>query len=327
MSDQEDRFEAGDPPADQSFHVPAELPVLPLRDTVLFPNSFMPLAVARESSVRLIDEAVTAGRMIAVFTQREASEEDPRQDDLFAIGTASHIHKMFKLPDGSLRIIVQGLARVRLDGIIASRPYLLANVSEAPEELADRDRLEIDALQRNIKVNFQQIVSLSPLMSDDLQTLASNITEPGRAADFIASSLGTISTADEAGSARNARCARPPRQPEPAAHQGTRGARARVEDPVAGPVGGRQEPARLLPARAAQGDSARAGRRRRPVEGRRGTAPEDRCRRAARHRQEGSPARARSTLEDAGRRRRVHGVAHLPRLDRRAAVDRSAPKR
>ncbi len=195
MSDQEDRFEGGDPPADQSFQVPSELPVLPLRDTVLFPNSFMPLAVARESSVRLIDEAVTAGRMIAVFTQREASEEDPRQDDLFAIGTASHIHKMFKLPDGSLRIIVQGLARVRLDGVIASRPYLLANISEAPEELVDRDKLEIDALQRNIKVNFQQIVSLSPLMSDDLQTLASNITEPGRAADFIASSLGTMSTA------------------------------------------------------------------------------------------------------------------------------------
>ncbi len=195
MSDQEDRPDSGDPSAEQSVHIPAELPVLPLRDTVLFPNSFMPLAVARESSVRLIDEAVTAGRMIAVFTQREASEEDPRQDDLFPIGTASHIHKMFKLPDGSLRIIVQGLARVRLDGVIASRPYLLANVSEAPEELADRDRLEIDALQRNIKVNFQQIVSLSPLMSDDLQTLASNITEPGRAADFIASSLGTMSTA------------------------------------------------------------------------------------------------------------------------------------
>ena len=83
MSDQDDRFEAGDPPAEQSFHVPAELPVLPLRDTVLFPNSFMPLAVARESSVRLIDEAVSGGRMIAVFTQREATEDEPRQDDLF----------------------------------------------------------------------------------------------------------------------------------------------------------------------------------------------------------------------------------------------------
>ncbi len=194
MSDRDKPFGADEPSAEQPFHVPAELPVLPLRDTVLFPNSFMPLAVARESSVRLIDEAVSAGRMIAVFTQRDASEEDPRQDDLHPIGTASHIHKMFKLPDGSLRIIVQGLARVRLDGLIASRPYLLANVSEAPERVDDADRLEIDALQRNIKSNFQQIVSLSPLMSDDLQTLASNITEPGRAADFIASSLGSLPT-------------------------------------------------------------------------------------------------------------------------------------
>ena len=194
MSDRDKPFGADEPSAEQPFHVPAELPVLPLRDTVLFPNSFMPLAVARESSVRLIDEAVSAGRMIAVFTQRDASEEDPRQDDLHPIGTASHIHKMFKLPDGSLRIIVQGLARVRLDGLIASRPYLLANVSEAPELVDDADRLEIDALQRNIKSNFQQIVSLSPLMSDDLQTLASNITEPGRAADFIASSLGSLPT-------------------------------------------------------------------------------------------------------------------------------------
>src|SRR3954465_8160412 len=90
--------------------IPPDLPVLPLRDTVLFPNSFMPLAVAREASVRLIDEATTAGRMIAVFTQREASVEEPLQEDLCPVGTATHIHKMFKLPDGSLRLIVQGLA-------------------------------------------------------------------------------------------------------------------------------------------------------------------------------------------------------------------------
>jgi ATP-dependent Lon protease len=177
-----------------AFRLPGELPVLPLRDTVLFPNSFMPLAVARESSVRLIDEAVSSGSLIAVFTQREAGEDEPLQDDLYPIGTASHIHKMFKLPDGSLRIIVQGLARVRLTEILNARPYLRARVEEALEILGDKDRLEIDALQRNIKTNFQQIVSLSPLMSDDLQTLATNIAEPGRLADFIASSLGSIST-------------------------------------------------------------------------------------------------------------------------------------
>ena len=127
----------------------------------------------------------------------------------------------------------------------------------------------------------------------------------------------------QAGSARDARRAHAPRQPEPPAHQGARGARARLEDPVAGAVGGRQEPARLLPARAAEGDPARARRRRRPVQGRRGAAPEDRCRRAARGGEEGSAARARPAVEDAAGRRRVHGVAHLSRLDRRAAVDQA----
>jgi ATP-dependent Lon protease len=102
---------------------------------------------------------------------------------------------MFKLPDGSLRLIVQGLTRLKLEGVVATQPYLRARVSSAPEGTQDADRLEIDALARNIKTNFQQVVSLSPLLSDDLQTLAGNITEPGRLADFIASSLSTISTA------------------------------------------------------------------------------------------------------------------------------------
>jgi ATP-dependent Lon protease len=180
---------------DQPIAVPDELPILPLRDTVLFPNSFMPLAVARESSVRLIDEALSAGKLIGVFTQRDASIEEPLQSDLYRVGTASHIHKMFKLPDGSLRLIVQGLARLTLDDITETRPYLRARVSPAIEALEDHDRLEIDALLRNIKTNFQQVVSLSPLLSDDLQTLAANITEPGRLADFIASSLTTAATA------------------------------------------------------------------------------------------------------------------------------------
>jgi ATP-dependent Lon protease len=195
MSDREnltvDEVSSGDrPPV-----IPPELPVLPLRDTVLFPNSFMPLAVARESSVRLIDEAIVSGKIIGVFTQRDPAIEEPAQDDLYLIGTATHIHKMFKLPDGSLRLIVQGLGRVRLQRLVTVRPYLRALVDPAEEELRDEDRLEIDALQRNIKTNFQQVVSLSPLLSDDLQTLAGNVTDPGRLADFIASSLSTIPTA------------------------------------------------------------------------------------------------------------------------------------
>jgi ATP-dependent Lon protease len=179
---------------DRPLAVPDELPILPLRDTVLFPNSFMPLAVARETSVRLIDEAISGGKLIGVFTQRDAAVEEPQQGDLFTVGTASHIHKMFKLPDGSLRLIVQGLARVTLEAVVETRPYLRARVQPAAEALNEDDRLEIDALLRNIKTNFQQVVSLSPLLSEDLQTLAANIAEPGRLADFIASSLTTIAT-------------------------------------------------------------------------------------------------------------------------------------
>jgi ATP-dependent Lon protease len=196
MSDQLESLKTEDLSlGDRPLSIPSELPVLPLRDTVLFPNSFMPLAVARESSVRLIDDAIANGKLIAVFTQRDAAIEEPTQADLFTVGTATHIHKMFKLPDGSLRLIVQGLARLTLDEVVATQPYLRAKVSAATEGTNDADRLEIDALARNIKTNFQQVVSLSPLLSDDLQTLAVNITEAGRLADFIASSLSTISTA------------------------------------------------------------------------------------------------------------------------------------
>ncbi len=179
---------------ERALSIPPELPVLPLRDTVLFPNSFMPLAVARESSVRLIDDAIGGGKLIAVFTQRDATVEEPGQEDLYPIGTATHIHKMFKLPDGSLRLIVQGLARLRMEQVVSVKPYLRATVIAAVEEIRDEDKLEIDALQRNIKTNFQQVVSLSPLLSDDLQTLALNIADPGKLADFIASSLTTITT-------------------------------------------------------------------------------------------------------------------------------------
>ena len=195
MSDRDDSLVVVDEAStERPLTIPPDLPVLPLRDTVLFPNSFMPLAVAREASVRLIDEATSTGRMIGVFTQREAAVEEPLQDDLYPIGVATHIHKMFKLPDGSLRLIVQGLARVRLDRVVQTRPYLRAAVSAADEVLREEDHLEIDALQRNIKSNFQQVVSLSPLLSDDLQALAANITDPGKLADFIASSLTTIGT-------------------------------------------------------------------------------------------------------------------------------------
>jgi ATP-dependent Lon protease len=180
---------------ERAFTVPPEVPVLPLRDTVLFPNSFMPLAVARESSVALIDDAIANAKVIGVFTQKEPGEEEPGEADLHDVGTLTHIHKMFKLPDGSLRLIVQGLTRLHLDRVTATRPYLRAEVSELPDQVSDADALEVDALERNIRANFAQVVQLSPVLSEDLTALASNISDVARLTDFVASSLSTIGTA------------------------------------------------------------------------------------------------------------------------------------
>lgn len=197
MSDDHDHAVSVEEPGvpEQPVSVPSQLTILPLRDTVLFPNSFMPLAVARESSIRLIEQAIENDKLVGVFTQRDAAVEVPGQEDLFPVGTMTHIHKMFKLADGSLRLIVQGLARVNFDQVQETEPFIRADVSEAEEVVRKEDHLEVDALQRNIKNNFQQVVSLSPLLSDDLQSLAANIPESGKLADFIASSLTTIPTA------------------------------------------------------------------------------------------------------------------------------------
>jgi ATP-dependent Lon protease len=180
---------------ERTYVVPAEVPLLPLRETVLFPHSFMPLAVARESSIKLIDEAIAGDKLIGVVTQRDPAVEEPGQADLYDVGTLTHIHKMFKLPDGSLRLIVQGLLRLRITRVTTAKPYLRAEVSEDVEVSTEAEAVEIDALQRNIRTTFQQIVQLSPVLSEDLVALAANISDPARVSDFIASSLATLSSA------------------------------------------------------------------------------------------------------------------------------------
>jgi ATP-dependent Lon protease len=159
--------------------IPAELPVLPLRDTVLFPNSFMPLAVARESSVRLIDEAIAGGKLIGVFAQRDPALDEPIQADLYEVGTATHIHKMFRLPDGSLRLIVQGLSRIRLDEIVAVKPYLRAAVSAVNDNLKDEDASRSTRCSGTSRATSRRSCRCRRC-SDDLQTLAMNIEEPAR---------------------------------------------------------------------------------------------------------------------------------------------------
>ena len=177
--------------------VGSELAILPLRDTILFPHAILPLAVARESSVALVNEAVKERRVIGVVTQRDPSVDDPVESDLYRIGTLTHIHKMFRFPDGSLRLVVQGVQRFRVLGIVQYKPYVKAQIEILRETIPAEQEIEIRALAQSVQGLFQRVVELSPTLSDELQALAANIQEPARLADFVAGSLTSLATAQK----------------------------------------------------------------------------------------------------------------------------------
>src|ERR1039458_3118311 len=171
------------------------LPVLPVRDTVLFPHAVLPLTVGRESSVQLIN-SLGEDKTIVVVAQREARVDSPQPTDLYGIGTLAVVHKVVKMPNQSLFVFAEGLERVRLADFAQLAPFMRARVTTIPETIPPKDS-EIEALQRNVLTLFQQIVAGSPTLSDELSTVAMNIEEPGRLVDFIASSLPSLSTADK----------------------------------------------------------------------------------------------------------------------------------
>jgi ATP-dependent Lon protease len=171
------------------------LPILPVRDTVLFPHAVLPLTVGRESSVQLIN-SLGDDKTIVVVAQREARVDSPQPTDLYSIGTLAVVHKVVKMPNQSLFVFAEGLERVRLADFAQLTPFMRARVTAIPEMLPPKDS-EIEALQRNVLTLFQQIVAGSPTLSDELSTVAMNIEEPGRLVDFIASSLPSLSTADK----------------------------------------------------------------------------------------------------------------------------------
>jgi ATP-dependent Lon protease len=177
--------------------VPGELAILPLRDTILFPHAILPLAVARESSVALVNDAVKERKVIGVVTQRDPAVDDPVDSDLYRVGTLTHIHKMFKFPDGSLRLVVQGVQRFKLLQVHQYRPFLKASIELLPEPATPEQDVEVRALGQSAQGLFQRVVELSPTLSDELQTLAANIQEPARLADFIAGSLPSLATAQK----------------------------------------------------------------------------------------------------------------------------------
>jgi ATP-dependent Lon protease len=171
------------------------LPVLPVRDTVLFPHAVLPLTVGRESSVQLIN-SLGEDKTIVVVAQREARVDNPQPSDLYAVGTLAVVHKVVKMPNQSLFVFAEGLERVKLAEFGQITPFMRATFTSVPETIPPKTS-EIEALQRNVLTLFQQIVAGSPTLSDELSTVAMNIEEPGRLVDFIASSLPSLSTADK----------------------------------------------------------------------------------------------------------------------------------
>ncbi|HTZ95664.1 MAG TPA: endopeptidase La [Terriglobales bacterium] len=171
------------------------LPILPVRDTVLFPHAVLPLTVGRESSVQLIN-SLGEDKTIVVVAQREARVDAPQPADLYTVGTLAIVHKVVKMPNQSLFVFAEGLERVRLGEFAQLTPFMRAEISTIPESIPPKSS-EVEALQRNVLTLFQQIVAGSPTLSDELSTVAMNIEEPGRLVDFIASSLPSLSTPDK----------------------------------------------------------------------------------------------------------------------------------
>jgi ATP-dependent Lon protease len=171
--------------------MPDVVGILPLRGTVLFPQAVVPLGAGRASSLRLIEEALQGGRQVGAVTQKDPKEDSPRAEGLHPVGTITLIHKALKQPDGTMRLVAQGVARFRLVEIVQTEPYLKARIEpiDEPDTAAD---LELEALVRSVTSLFGKVVSLSPVMPDEMVTLLDNVDGAGAIADMIAASLATL---------------------------------------------------------------------------------------------------------------------------------------
>jgi len=179
--------------ADKRYAVPETLPILPVRDTVLFPGAILPLTVGRESSLALVTSLSDEEKYLGVVAQLDPRIEDPAAADLHKVGTFAKVHKTVKMPNGNVVIFLEGLQRIQVVDLIGLRPFLQAQVEPLPDVQGEQDN-ELEALQRNVQELFRDVVSRSPQLSDDLQTAASNIDDPGRLTDFISGNLPSLST-------------------------------------------------------------------------------------------------------------------------------------
>ena len=172
---------------EEPIQVPQTLAILPLRGVVVYPLTFQALNVGQPRSLRLVDEATVEKRMIGLVTSRDAEKEEPGPEDVHKVGVLATIQRMFKAPDGTVRLLVQGLERIRIEEWIASEPYLRANVSTLPDEV--EDSLEVQALMRNAVDLLRRLVSLVSQLPDELLMAAMNVKDPRQLVYFMATNI------------------------------------------------------------------------------------------------------------------------------------------
>ncbi|MFL5865594.1 MAG: LON peptidase substrate-binding domain-containing protein, partial [Thermoleophilaceae bacterium] len=167
--------------------LPEALPILPLRDSVPFPEALTPLAIGQERSIKLVNDVLGGSRMLAMVASRDPEEENPAPEQLYDVGVAGVVARMLKVPDGSLRILVHGAQRVEIGDYLTTEPYLVARITEAPDVLTPSPELE--ALHRNVQTTFSQIIQEVPYLPEELQLAVANLEDPAELAHMIAGAL------------------------------------------------------------------------------------------------------------------------------------------
>jgi ATP-dependent Lon protease len=191
MADFEE-FAVGLPDSDivePMMQIPSVLPALPLRDIVIYPFMIVPLFVSRDKSIKAVEEALKENRMIVLVSQKDLNKEDPGRDDLFEMGTVAIIMRMLKLPDGRIRILIQGLSRAKVDGVDPVGDHVTATITPVSEPLAPENSLEVEALVRNVRGSMERAASLGKNISPEVLAIIANLEDAGRLADLCASNL------------------------------------------------------------------------------------------------------------------------------------------
>lgn len=175
---------------EETIEIPDTLPLIPLRDVVVFPYMIVPLFVGREKSIKAIDESLSKDRLIFLVSQKEASEEEPVPSMFYRTGTVSSILRMLKLPDGKVKILVQGLVKAQIEGFVQESPFFVVKVKRIYEQEEQKPNIETEALIKNVKEIIEKLVNLGKVLPPDVMIIINNINEPGRLADFVSSNLG-----------------------------------------------------------------------------------------------------------------------------------------